>query len=73
MKTEAKTVGEFWRIERVKRETGLCVSTIYELMAAGEFPKNFALSRQARAWVSTEVENWKMRRLQEARGEAAAA
>lgn len=50
---------EFWRIERVKRETGLGTSTIYEAMAAGTFPQNFPISKQARAWASYEVEAWK--------------
>lgn len=65
-------VGEFWRLERVKRETGLCTSTIYEMMSAGTFPKNFELTKQARAWLSTEVEAWKTARLAAARGQTTA-
>ncbi len=54
---------QFWRIARVQAETGLCVSSIYEEMAAGRFPKNFAISKQARAWLSDEIETWKTARL----------
>jgi prophage regulatory protein len=58
---------EFWRIGRVQAETGLCVSSIYELMAAGEFPKNFAISKQARAWLSDDIQGWKTAKLVAAR------
>jgi len=56
-------VGEFWRLPRVKAEVGLGTSSIYLLMAKGEFPRNFPLSRQARAWAAREVEAWKAARL----------
>jgi len=46
------------RIESVKKRTGLCTSSIYEGMKAGWFPKNFAISKQARAWDSDEVDAW---------------
>jgi len=52
---------QFWRIDRVKQETGLFTRSIYELMSAGIFPKNFPISKQARAWLSDEVEAWKER------------
>lgn len=57
---------EFWRIERVKSETGLCTSSIYEGMADGSFPQNFPISKKARAWVSDEVHAWKMAKLKAA-------
>lgn len=50
---------EFWRIDRVKAETGLCTSSIYAGMTAGTFPRNFPISTQARAWASDEIEAWK--------------
>src|SRR3954447_14354527 len=54
---------QFWRLNRVREETGLCTRSIYEGMAANTFPKNFAISKQARAWLSDEVETWKAARL----------
>lgn len=59
------TVRQFWRIDRVKAETGLCTRSIYQGMANGTFPKNFPISKQARAWASDEVEAWKAARLAE--------
>lgn len=53
---------EFWRLDRVKRETGLATTSIYEAMAKGLFPRNFPISKQARAWASDEVEAWKAAR-----------
>jgi predicted DNA-binding transcriptional regulator AlpA len=55
--------GQFWRLERVKEETGICTAAIYAGMAEGTFPKNFPISKQARAWLSEEVEAWKAARL----------
>jgi predicted DNA-binding transcriptional regulator AlpA len=54
---------QFWRIDRVAAETGLCTRAIYQGMADGTFPKNFPISRQARAWASDEIEAWKLARL----------
>jgi prophage regulatory protein len=57
---------QFWRIARVQAETGLCASSIYEEMAAGTFPKNFAISKQSRAWLSDDVQEWKATKLKAA-------
>jgi len=46
------------RIESVRERTGLCTSSIYEGMKDGWFPKNFAISKQARAWDSDEIDEW---------------
>ncbi|NVN88603.1 MAG: AlpA family phage regulatory protein [Rhodopseudomonas sp.] len=54
---------QFWRLERVKEETGLCTRAIYQGMADDTFPKNFAISRQARAWLSDDIEAWKASKL----------
>lgn len=58
-------LGQFWRLDRVVAETGLCVRSIYEAMANGTFPLNFPISKQARAWASDEIEAWKATRLAE--------
>ncbi len=54
---------QFWRLQRVLAETGLCRSVVYELMAKGEFPKSFKITGRAAAWASDEVEAWKASRL----------
>jgi prophage regulatory protein len=58
-----QTTPQFWRIDRVREETGLCTRVIYQMMAEGTFPKNFAISPQARAWASDEVDAWKATKL----------
>jgi prophage regulatory protein len=54
---------QFWRLDRVKQETGLCTSSIYDGMADGTFPKNFPISKQSRAWLSDEIQAWKTAKL----------
>lgn len=46
------------RLAAVRQRTGLCTSSIYEGMKDGWFPKNFAISKQARAWDSDEIDAW---------------
>jgi prophage regulatory protein len=58
-------LGQFWRLDRVVAETGLCVRSIYEAMGDGTFPRNFPISKQARAWASDEIEAWKAAKLAE--------
>lgn len=50
---------ELWRIDRVRAATGLSRTLIYQLMAAGRFPRSVSLAgTRARAWRSTEVQQW---------------
>jgi prophage regulatory protein len=46
------------RRREVMRRTGLPQSSLYELVAAGEFPKPIALSRRRVGWIAGEVEDW---------------
>jgi len=46
------------RLDEVKAKTGLCTTSIYKAMRDGSFPKNLAISKQARAWDDAEVEAW---------------
>jgi prophage regulatory protein len=48
----------FLRRDEVSRITGLPVSTIYQQMADGTFPKNFRISPRLCAWRETEIEKW---------------
>ena len=42
----------------VSAETGLTRSSLYALMAKGEFPKPVRISARAVAWVGVEVDHW---------------
>lgn len=46
------------RLPQVKARTGLARSTIYRMIACGEFPKNLKLSERCSAWSSAEVDAW---------------
>lgn len=46
------------RIGDVKNITGLSNTTLYAMMKNGEFPKPIPLSKQAKGWVSSEVNGW---------------
>jgi prophage regulatory protein len=50
------------RLPEVIKATGLPRSTIYKLMAAGEFPASIRLAPRAMAWRLSEVHAWMTRR-----------
>jgi prophage regulatory protein len=54
---------KFLRRRQVQEMTGLPVSSLYELMAKGEFPKNFRLSVNRVAWDSEAITAWQNERL----------
>ena len=51
------------RLPAVRKYTGLSSSTIYELLARGEFPQQTRLSARSVGWSVTEIENWVASRL----------
>jgi prophage regulatory protein len=53
----------FLRRDEVSQITGLPVSTIYEMMKKGAFPKNFRISPRLAAWRETEIAKWQSDRL----------
>ena len=55
-------VGRLVRQKAVTLETGLPKSTIYYLMAKGEFPKPLKLSARAVAWSVDDLQAWKASR-----------
>lgn len=55
----------FIRIKQVQYQTGLGRSTIYKLMAAGDFPFPVKLTPKSSAWVFSDVENWKLSRMED--------
>lgn len=58
------------RIRAVKACTGLGATTIYELMAKGEFPLPVRLSPRCVGWLENEVVTWQNNRIAERAAEA---
>ena len=46
------------RLPEVMRRTGLRRSSIYNRIAAQEFPRGFSLGGSARGWLESEVDDW---------------
>ena len=46
------------RLSQVKDATGVRRSTIYKLMAEGQFPRSVRITPRCVAWRSDEVEAW---------------
>jgi prophage regulatory protein len=55
----------FLRRAEVESLTGLGRSTIYEKMAAGEFPKPVPISGGAVGWLESEISAWQAKRIAE--------
>ena len=53
----------FLRLPGVIAKTGLPAASIYELMAAGKFPKQVPLSENRVAWVDEEIDAWQDERI----------
>ena len=47
-----------WRLPEVLRQTGLSRSTVYEMIARGEFPRQVQLGRRAVGWIAEDVVPW---------------
>lgn len=56
MKKKRKVI--FIRIKGVVERTGMPESSIYAAMARGEFPRSVPLGLRARAWRSTDIDEW---------------
>jgi prophage regulatory protein len=46
------------RIGAVTAQTGLSISSVYRLMAAGQFPTPVKLGTGARGWLAHEIDQW---------------
>lgn len=46
------------RLAEVKRLTGLCRSSIYQMMANGNFPRTVSLGSRAVGWRAGEIRVW---------------
>jgi prophage regulatory protein len=53
------------RRSEVERATGLSRSTLYDKMAAGQFPKPVPLCGRAVGWLETEIQDWQRARIAE--------
>lgn len=54
---------QFLRLAQVESAIGLRKSTIYKLIALGQFPAPVKLSPKAVAWPSDEVEGWQQKQI----------
>lgn len=52
------------RLPRVKTETGLSKSTIYQLIKDGLFPKPVKIGHRAVGWRESDIVNWQKTRPQ---------
>jgi prophage regulatory protein len=68
-----KMTERFLRRFDVSTITGLPVSTIYEMMSRGTFPKNIRISPRLVAWRETDIAEWQQARIAERDGSAQAA
>ncbi len=48
----------FIRLKALKAKVGLPESTIYYLMAKGDFPRSFKIGERIAAWDLGEIEEW---------------
>jgi prophage regulatory protein len=55
------------RLPQVREATGLAKSTIYALIADGEFPKPIKVAGRATAWIAQEVADFIQSRISQSR------
>lgn len=64
---DTMTSSKVLRLPSVKIRTGLSRSSIYNFIAAGEFPKQIRLGTRAVGWLEAEVDEWLANRVAESR------
>jgi prophage regulatory protein len=55
------------RLPRVKDRVGLGRSTIYLLVARGQFPRPLSLGGRAMAWLESDIDHWIQTKVEAAR------
>ena len=55
------------RLPQVEARTGYKRSSIYRLVAAGEFPAPVKLGERASAWLESEISSWIAERVRKSR------
>lgn len=53
----------FIRMREAVKKTGLSKSSIYDLMALGQFPQTVHLSGRSVAFVESEIDDWMAKRI----------
>ena len=56
---------DYLRRKAVCETTGLPASTLYAKIAAGEFPKPVKLGKRAVGWLSTDIDDWKRKKMEQ--------
>ncbi len=51
------------RLPEVTKLTGICKTSIYELIKKSKFPKQINLGTRAVGWVESEVQEWIQQRI----------
>ena len=52
------TLGQNTHLPEVKAKTGFGRSTIYALMASGEFPRSIRIGARAVGWLESDIDQW---------------
>lgn len=55
---------KFLKLQQVMDKTTLCRSSIYNLINAGQFPKNVTVMGKRKAWLESEIEDWMMSKIE---------
>lgn len=58
------------RLPVVKARTGLSRSSIYAMVAAGEFPSQIPIGKRAVGFIESEIDRWISDRIEASRGAA---
>ena len=56
-----------WRLPQVTAHTGLSRSTIYSMIATGDFPTSINLGIRSVGWIAEEIEKWIQSRIDASR------
>jgi prophage regulatory protein len=52
------------RRKQVVDRTGICLSSIYNFIAAGTFPKPISLGSRSVGWLENEIDEWILSRIE---------
>lgn len=67
MDSATGTAGRILRLRDVLRFVGLSRSSLYRLVAAGDFPQPVPLGARTIGWVGAEIDDWLTKRIQRRR------
>lgn len=48
----------FLRLSEVRERVGLSRASLYRMMAAGKFPRQYNLTERSVAWLAEDVDSW---------------